>query len=54
MCKIQVKQGDMSEILKPFYYRLKVKPPFPRLSSFNIAAQILAYTAYADEIESLL
>ena len=52
LCKMQVKQGDMNELTKPFYYRMKVRPPFPRLPSFNACAQILSFLAYEDQIKS--
>ena len=44
----------MNDLIKPFYYRLKVKPPFPALSSFNVSAQVLAYFAFSDKAETLL
>ena len=32
----------------------KVKPPFPNLAVFNVSALILAFVAYADDVEALL
>ena len=38
----------------PVTLKIRNRPPFPSLPSYNVSALVLAYTGYADEVEDLL